>query len=229
MATVPPRPSASAPRDVHERGIWRAAFVVHALGLLALPLGIGGAAVLAAAILTQGTLLGLLLAPLGAWLLGALLVAALHAVHDQDLTTDVPVLRRLARGLRQGHRQAAVLWLPVGAVAAAMTAGGLLGGGIGPDLAGLVVLLALGLLALVGSVVASRFTVSGTGLWRAALGALAVSPRGVLGIALVGLAAVLMVAAIGEWSLLIAAAPLVLLLDRSARPLILALESSLDA
>ncbi|GAA1726387.1 hypothetical protein [Brachybacterium phenoliresistens] len=228
MATAPASKGAPEGRDVHERGIWRAAFVLYDLALLAVPLALGGALVLAAVVLSQGTLLGLLLVPGEAWLIGSLVVAALHAVHDQDLTTDIRPLRRLLAGLRQGHRQAAVLWIPVGLMAAGLIGGGMIGGGAGPDLAGLVLLLAVALIALLGSVIASRFTVSGIGLWRAALGAVAVSPRGVLGVGLTLMAAVLSVAVLGEWVLLLVAAPLVLLLDRSARPLVLTLEESLD-
>ncbi|MFC0672622.1 hypothetical protein [Brachybacterium hainanense] len=224
-----PAPSAPTARDVHERGIWRAAFVVHGLGVIGLALTAGGLLVLVPAILLQGTLLGLLALPAAAWWSGLLLIGALHALHGQDLTTDIRPLRRLGGGLRQGAGQAAVLWLPVGVVAAMLLGAQMLRGtGPGPVLPGLVLLLALVLLALIGSVIASRFTVTGVPLWRAALGAAAVSMRGTVGIVLVLAAGLCLTLVSGEWVLLLAAAPLVLLLDRSARPLVLALEASLD-
>lgn len=213
-----------AHRDHHERGIWRGTFVVYNLGVLGAGLAVIGALPLAALVLTQGSLLGLLLTPVLTWVVGTLLIAAVHAVHGQDLTTDIRPLRRLARGIRQSLRQAAALWLPVGVVAALVLAASALQGHAGPDLPSLALLGALTVVALIGSVIAARFTAGGGALWRCALGAVGVSGRGVLGILLVAVACLLLVTVIGEWVLLFAAAPLAALLDRSAAPLLDALE-----
>lgn len=211
-------------RDHHERGIWRGTFVVFNLVVLGSGLAVLGALPLAALVLTQGSLLGLLLIPVLTWMVGTAVVAAVHAVHGQDLTTDTQPLRRLLRGLRQSWRQAAALWLPVGILAGLMSAAAALQGRPGPDAAGLAVLAVVAVLALIGSVVAARFTAGGVALWRYALGAVGISVRGVLGIVLVAVVCVLLVAVIGEWVLLFAAAPLAVLLDRSAAPLLTALE-----
>ncbi len=222
-APAPVEERVSAP-DHHERGIWRATVVVYNLGLLGAGLAAGGAQPLAARVLTAGTLLGLALLPLLAGVVGALLIGALHAVHGQDLTQDMRPLRRLVRGVRQSLRQAAALWVPVGVLAALLLGAAVLQGRTGPDAVGAILLAVVAVVALIGSVVAARFTAGGGALWRCALGSVGVSGRGVLGIALVALAALLQVAVIGEWVLLFAAAPLVVLLDRSAAPLLTALE-----
>lgn len=214
----------TASRDHHERGIWRGTFVIYNLFALGAGLAVAGALPLAALVLTQGTLVGICGIPVLTWVLGMLLIGTVHAVHGQDLTTDIRPLRRLARGIRHSLRQAAALWIPVGVVAALVLAAGALQGLTGPDLPGLVLLGALAAVALIGSVIAARFTAGGAALWRYALGAVGVSGRGVLGILLVAVACVLVVTVIGEWVLLFVAAPLVVLLDRSAAPLLTALE-----
>lgn len=216
--------STTAARDHHEQGIWRFTYVIYNLFALGAGLAVAGALPLAALVLTQGTLLGICGIPVLAWVLGTLLIGTVHAVHSQDLTTDIRPLRRLARGIRQSLRQAAALWIPVGVVTALVLAASALQGRAGPDLPSLVLLGALALVALIGSVIAARFTAGGVALWRYALGAVGLSGRGVLGILLVGLACVLLVTVIGEWVLLFVAAPLAVLLDRSGAPLLTALE-----
>lgn len=212
-------------RDHHERGLWRGALVIFNLGVLGAGLALLGALPLAALVLTHGSLLGLLLIPALTWGVGAAVIASVHAVHGQDLTVDMQPLRRLLRGLRQSWRQAAALWLPVGVLAALLLGAAMLQGRPGPDAAGLAVLAVVAVLALIGSVVAARFTAGGAALWRCALGAAGLSVRGVLGVVLVAVVCVLLVAVIGEWVLLFAAAPLAVLLDRSAAPLLTALEA----
>lgn len=216
--------AAPAHREHHERGIWRGTFVVYNLGVLGVGLALIGALPLAALVLTHGSLLGLLLTPVLAWVVGTLVITAVHTVHGQDLTTDIQPLRRLLRGLRQSPRQAASLWLPVGVLAALLLGAAALQGLPGPDAVGLAVLGAVAVLALIGSVVAARFTAGGGALWRYALGAVGISARGVLGIVLVAVVCALLVTVVGEWVLLFAAAPLAVLLDRSAAPLLSALE-----
>lgn len=219
------RPGTTAHREQHERGIWRGTYVVYNLGLLGAGLAAGGVLPLAALVLTQGTFMGIALVPVLTWIVGALLIGALHAVHGQDLTTDIRPLRRLGRGVRQSLRQSVALWGPVGLMAALLLVAAALQGRPGPDLPGLAVLAAVAVLALIGSVIAARFTAGGGALWRYALGAVGISRRGVLGILLVAVVCVLLVAVIGEWVLLFAAAPLAVLLDRSAAPLLTALEA----
>lgn len=214
----------TGPREQHERGIWRGTFVVYNLCLLGAGLAVAGALPLAVLVLTQGTLIGLLSTPVLAWVIGALLIGAVHAVHGQDLTADIQPLRRLGRGVRQSLRQSAALWGPVGIMAALLLGAAAVQGRSGPDALGLVTLGGVAVVALIGSVIAARFTAGGGALWRYALGALGFSARGVLGIVLVAAVCVLLVAVIGEWALLFAAAPLAVLLDRSAAPLLTALE-----
>lgn len=216
MTTAPPEP--------HERGLWRATFVIYNLTMLGAGLAAIGALPLVALVLTQGTIVGIVGIPVLTWVIGTLLIGAVHAVHDQDLTTDIQPLRRLGRGIRQSLRQSAALWIPVGAMAALLLAAGALQGRTGPDAPSLVLLGAVAVVALIGSVIAARFTAGGGALWRYALGAVGVSGRGVLGIVLVAVACMFLVAVIGEWVLLFVAAPLVVLLDRSATPLLTALE-----
>lgn len=212
-------------RERHERGIWRGTFVVYNLGLLGVSLAICGALPLAVLVFTQGTLVGIAVVPVLAWAIGALLIGALYAVHEQDLTRDIEPLRRLGRGARQALRQSAALWGPFGLMASLLLGAAALQGRSGPDMPSLVVLITVAVLALIGSVIAARFTASGGALWRYALGAVGFSGRGVLGIVLVAAVCVLLVAVIGEWVLLFTAAPLAVLLDRSAAPLLTALEA----
>lgn len=219
------RPETTTHREQHERGIWRGTYVVYNLGLLGVGLAAGGALPLAALVLSQGTLVGIALVPVLTWAGGALLIGAVHAVHAQDLTTDIRPLRRLGRGVRQSLRQSVALWGPVGLMAALLLGAAALQGRPGPDLTGLVALAAVAAVALIGSVIAARFTAGGGALWRYAIGAVGISGRGVLGILLFGVVCVLLVAVIGEWVLLFAAAPLAVLLDRSAAPLLTALDS----
>lgn len=216
--------TAPAARAHHEQGIWRFTYVIYNLFALGAGLAVAGALPLAALVLTQGTLLGICGIPVLTWVLGTLLIGTVHAVHGQDLTTDIRPLRRLVRGIRQSFWQAAALWIPVGVVAALVLAASALQGQAGPDLPSLVLLGALAGVALIGSVIAARFTAGGAALWRSALGAVGVSGRGVLGILLVAVACVLLVTVIGEWVLLFVAAPLAVLLDRSSAPLLDALE-----
>lgn len=218
----------TAPPEPHERGIWRGAYVVYNLVLLGGVLAVGGMILLAVLVLAQGSLVGVLCIPLLTWAIGALTIGAVYAVHDQDLTADIQPVRRMGRGLRHSTRQAAVLWIPAGAMIALVLAASILQGRSGPDAPGLVLLAAICLVALLGSVIAARFTAGGVALWRYALGAVAYSGRGALGVLLVALACALMVAVIGEWVLIFVAAPVAVLLDRSAKPLVVALEEALE-
>lgn len=220
------RTVAEAGTEPYARGIWRGTFVIYNLGLLGAGLAVGGALPLAALVLTQGTLVGIAIVPVLAWAVGALVIGALHAVHDQDLTSDIEPLRRLVRGVREALRQSVALWVPFGLLASLLLGGAALHGRTGPDLTGLLMLLAAAVLVLTGSVIAARFTAGGAALWRYALGAVGFSVRGVLGIALVAAVCVLLIAVVGEWALLFASAPLAVLLDRSSAPLLTVLENS---
>src|SRR5699024_5413293 len=130
------RPETTTHREQHERGIWRGTYVVYNLGLLGVGLAAGGALPLAALVLSQGTLVGIALVPVLTWAGAALLIGAVHAVHAQDLTTDIRPLRRLGRGVRQSLRQSVARWGPVGLMAALLLEAAALQRRRGPALTG---------------------------------------------------------------------------------------------
>lgn len=195
--------------------------------VLTVTLAVAALPPLAAVIVLRNSVAGMLLAPVLAWWIGTALIAAVYAVHGQDLFSDAGLLRRSLRGARGAARDAAVLWLPSG-IAAMGIMGATTLSGSAPWLSILLGAL-LVLMAVVGSAIAGCFSFRGRDLWRLSIAFVVLRPLSALGAACLVLIAGVCVVAVGEWVLLLIGGLFAVLLDRTAMPILDHIRSTLVA